>query len=578
MGFLASQGNFLANDSGLRLIAGLPLTRTVSGLIMSEDFASIADWTPETGDWSVEEDAAYIAYPVPRVFLPLGAAGQSDDSNVRQVWCYRDNLNTLWAFYDGSDQPNLTTATAGVHAARSRDGGKTWVRYGRQLDPSDGYWARINGFVLLVSGTYYLYSLADNPAGTGDGQPYLTSIFSAPSLTGPWSFVRDFPGVGAAGQWDATSHYTSCVIPDSGTYRAFIGGISDVLPTYNIGMDESSAPGGVFTKDGALTIPNAGKPENVKVWFDNILNRWCMLSNQVHSSGLYTDRNRMFLSTSITDWSSATYKDVQSATAAIDTSQLDVVGVAAPVYNLDATVYRDGNYLPFSYDGLPTDGNQIGRKGLAGVLEPSRYCAKCAVGAGGSTLYRAQANTNFVAEFAFDLSAAAPGAVEFSYRRDNSGTALTNGYALSFSTAGAVALYSVASGTPTTLESHSIAAFTLQRTYRLRVEVSGTSHKAYLDGDEIINSSDATYASGAAISLRAQNCTARFRNLHMRTSNTVTISGADAPVSLLSHGGLYVAEHQTSITHTHYPMRYLVSGGIFTKSDDGIYGGDTWTV
>lgn len=560
-------------------VGGFTAIRTVSGLLLSEDFVNLSNWTIEAGAWAVEEDPAYVAYPIPRILLPLGAAGQSDDGTVRQVWTYRDGMGELWAFYDATDAPNMTTSLEGVHVASSIDGGKTWTRHGRQLDPSGGYWSRANGFILLVVGTYYLYSLADNPAGTGDATPYLSSVFSGPSLTGPWTFVYDFPGVGTSGAWDDRSHYTTCVLPvGDGTYRAYVGGISSGAALYGIGLDTAADPGGTFSKVGALTLANAYRPENPKIWWDSKLNLWCMLTNQVSSTGTYTDRNRLFLSASPTDWSSATYKDIQHNMAIIDTSQLDVIGAAAPTYNLDGTVYRDVDYLPFTYDGLPTDGNHQGRNGLAGVLEPSRYCGTGTTGATGRIMLRALVHTDFVAEFAFDTPSTSIGALSFQYRRNSNAVAMNTGYDIDFSMGSQVILYRFVAGTVTQLAAYSGHVKMVNRIYRVRVEVSGSKHTIYLDGEKILEVTDATAAGGVAIGFRVYNCTVRVRNCHLRTSNTVTITGAAAAVSLHSSGGLYVTGHQTGIVHTHYPMRGLTAGGVYTSVTDGIYGGDTYAI
>lgn len=552
-------------------------TRVSSGLLASENFSNLSAWINDTNTWTVEEIPVYVAYPTERIFLPLGISGSSDYGTIRELGCYYDN-GTLLLFYDASNAPNfLATTTMGVHLASSTDGGKTWIRRGRQLNPSGGYWARMNGFVFKEGSTYYLYCLNNNPTGNGEGPPYTGSIFTSSSITGAWSLVSDFPGVGTSGQWDSVAHYPMSLVYYSGTYYAIIGGATPTAT--QIGYDTASNPDGTFTKAGTFGLSGVGMPENPKVWWDSVLNKWCMIANQINSSGLYTDSNRLFVSDNLTDWSAATFKDIQynkygSDACAIDTTQGDVIGVGSPIYTLSKTVYRDGIYIPFTYDALPTDGNHQGRKGMAGALEPSRYCAQgISSGGVGKNLRLSISHNDFVAEFSLEIVVG--GVAEYYYRRDNSGAEPTNGYDLSMSNSGPTILYKFSGGSPTSIATHG-TSLTVGRNHRFRIEVSGNNHKIYIDGVKVIDVNDSTYTSGATMAFRAYNVTMRVRNFHVRKSNIVTINNAPANVELQTPGGIYVTEHQTSITHTHYPMRSLRIGSSKSDFSDGIYGGDVY--
>jgi hypothetical protein len=267
----------------------------------------------------------------------------------------------------------------------------------------------------------------------------------------------------------------------------------------------------------------------------------------------------------------------------IDTTAGDVIGYASPLYLPSGIPSFDSNMVPFSYDGYPTDGNHHGRKILYGVLEPAPNAAYFS----GTTEKDMQADvshTSIVAEFViyFGAQTGVSAQICFLYRRESIVGPTQNGYqvALIPSPAGnaGVRFGKFVGGAYSQIEANTTFQPAIGRTYRCRIEASGTSHKVYIDGVLVIDATDSQFSSGATVALKGYQCTAYVWNLHCRKSNTVTVNGISGAVALHAPGDLYAAEGSGTIDYTHYPMRGLSAGGQYTRFEDGIYGGDEYEV
>lgn len=569
--------------------AGTPssgFTRTSRGLILSEDFASLALWGNE-GTWAANAGyPLYLAYPIPRYLLEPTPAS-SDANGIREGHVMVIG-STWYLYYDaganGSDPWK-------IQLARSTDRGKTWSKFGVQI--GIGAWAARGGnFIHKVGSTYYAWAVdAYSNAGNIPSPPYDGSIYTSSSPEGTWTLDSQGLVHNSVPGLNNNVACAPCIVVNGGTYHCFYGA-QDGSWVQRIVRQTAASPTGPWTNQGeVLPAGTRGHPENPMAWWSAALNRWCMLVNQINDAGTLTDLSSLFISTSLTDWSSAVRYDVQRAVLYgaqannIDTTQGNVVGVASPFYETDATPVLDGGYIPFVFDGYPTDGNHNGRRILGGVLEPMADCARGAFGDTAKCLVRTVANSDFVAEFSFyvESTTGEGGQLAFQYRRDSATADATSGYQVSFAVDSSVPgsqvveLYKFSGGTPTSIMTQSTLKPVTGRAYRIRIEVSGTSHKIYLDGVLMIDATDATHASGAAIAFKGYRATVRVYFVHLRTSNTVTITGAGSAVSLHSPGGIYVDEDVASITHTHYPMRALGNGATYAEFADGIYGGDEYS-
>jgi hypothetical protein len=191
-------------------------------------------------------------------------------------------------------------------------------------------------------------------------------------------------------------------------------------------------------------------------------------------------------------------------------------------------------------------------------------------------------HSDFVAEFEvdFDGYTASGSYIALEYRSNG-----TTGYRLMLKNeaSGKLRLETMAG---TTVQDGTGVAMTSGVAMRIKVAVSGTTHKAWLNGELQVNVTDATYASGTQLAFVGKNCTGDVRLFHVRSGDALTVHGLGAgeQIWLRTHGELPVdtvtanGSGIATYTGTHYPIsRVQGSAGDQRTSDGLLWGGDDLT-
>lgn len=340
------------------------LARSATGLLLNERWEDIGSWTAEAG-WSLARTPMFVALPRSGVVTLAPGAG-SDAGGIREGHMYIED-GTWYLWYGAGDG----TAGAGgpwrPQLAISTDRGLTWSRQGawniglnKTSTPADGAWAARDMLYLDKRSGKYLMQAMSAGAVTNNvpSQPYESDLFTADSLTGPWTFVRRSVVASASG-FDSLDAYAGSPVYHAGTWYLFYSAVQ-TGSLYSVSYGTSTTPFGPWTKLGSSLAGIPGSPENPKVFWSEALGRWVMLTNGVNTVAGLTDKNYVSISNSITDWSASTW--VQTQRPCLSDGNL-VVGIASPFYSLGGRVINahDGS-IPITYDTDPTDTNHIGRK------------------------------------------------------------------------------------------------------------------------------------------------------------------------------------------------------------------------
>lgn len=573
------------------------LSRTTSGLLYRSTGAE-ADWTMDAG-WTVEHEPTFVAFgPLPITHLgPDDYHGDSHGSREPQIFV---EGNTWHFFYDSGD---------GVHGwlfrhARSDNRGLTWTRLG-PMPPGyakygGGTWncGVVWGWLCKWGDTYYQYRMpSDTPFAAPNigltNSPYYYEIATAPSLDGPWTLVRSIPLV--PGTWAELDHLPGSVVKSGTTYHSFEQGRVGMAAT--VGRSSGTDPSGPFTMDPTRICDNttfglSGRsPENPKVFHSATLDRWTMLVNLIHPSGLLTDCNGLGCSPSVSDWSEAIFRRIQPVSPLHGSPS---IGVVSHLTGPDGLVIEGpGGEVPIVYDTDPTRhaeaGNHLGRRIRAGCLEPATHALWCA--GIGDTTYRQATRTLAHADFVLELAVEILG--EFAYNQTEFyvlyrfDAGIASGYRAVLLNNG-VSLQKMVSGSGSTL-SGPVAGQTYQTNlfHVLKLAVAGNRHRAWLDGTLQYDATDTSspIASGVRMGLLARGATLDVRLLSVRTSDTVTITGLTPGRSCLVRGygglpaGAALADGSGTAIHIHghYPLWAVEVNGVDHAPAGGIWGGDTLT-
>lgn len=568
------------------------VAHTTSGLLLQESFADLSAWTSD-GVWVAAADPSFVTFdPGPILVLSPGVSGSADYDGVREGQLFVEG--TTWTLlYDAGDDTHGWLQ----FTATSTDGGLTWTKNGAQsIGYSDGssgtYDATATGWIEKRGGTYYLYRVTANSvytAPTGQGLPkgpYQGDIWTASALGGTWTFLRTLP---VATGLDDSQNLTGSVVLDGTIYHHFsdcdMNGVSGVI------RFSFTTIGGSWTQTAeqifGSALSDGRRVENPKVFYHAGLSRWCMLLNLINSSG-QADQTGVALSASLTDWSAATLRHIQHASP-IDSP--NAVGVITHVTGPDGALVQDeAGRIPAIYDGLPRGnsgaGWHLGRSLRYVVLEPAAACACYTdVTTMPRRIVRTISHGNCVVEFACEFRTidATAGALALEFRRQNN----SNYYRLVLTPGAGMRLDKVVAGSVTLLQSALLSTekAVVNLVHRVRVQFSGTTIQAWLNGEEQINTTDSTYSSGGSVAIQATDLDGDVRLLSLRTAQTVTVTGvpSGSTLTLRGAGGFPVATATSSggtitLTAPHYPQSTLDIGGVPYKPADGIWGGDAYTV
>ena len=564
--------------------------RTSSGLIFKTDFESIDDWTND-GTFSKISDDALISFdPIPLYFNnPVGGS--------REVTLFKEG-SKLTLVYDVAVKD---VSVVVPHYSESTDGGKTWVAKGI-LGPGyskggGGTWVGVaGGYTTKIDGKYYTYRVCADTVGSAPNDfviwdNYVGEVWSADTIDGVWTFKDQTDTF--ANTWAHKLTLPGNVIKVGSTYYLTVQGYtSGTVPA--AGFYTSTTPYGPWTlvPTTVLTTAILGDSrwcENPKVFFHPTLNKYVFLTNTYIVANAYPDFNYVQISDNIDDWVGVSLRRYQSSYLDMDAITNKPIGVPTQVVNSDnEVVIGNNNFIPMIYDcegTAYTPGYHYGRKGKIVLLEPSRNTIRFDGSASGA-IRKIQSNTDFVVEFGVQFdSYTASELVGFIFRSDGSGD---NEYILQVQNGGdKLKLIKKVAGTPTTIET-GIASQVIygEMINRIKVVCSGTSIKAYSNGQLQIDSTDAAFSTGTHIGFAGGGgANTDIRLLQIRGSDTVTITGLPegTEVELIADGGICAASTIAnssgiaSFVLSHWPMESYTINGVNYPITDGIYGGDSYS-
>lgn len=565
------------------------ISKQSTGLILKESFDTLGGWV-STGGWQSVAASHLTSFNPSDIPCMSGRSINGTTAGAREGQIII--LAGVWyLIHDSGDGYNGWRE----FLAKSTDRGLSWNNLGATPEGvskiGGGAWAAVaNGWVERRGGTVYRHRVvAQNsfafPNVGLPGGPYYWDTWSASSIEGPWTAIRNIAT--EVGTWAANQKLPSCTVFDGSTYHHFAQGEGG--SGYCVGRTTSNDPDGDFTTAGAqIAGPSTtgfyGRQcENCKVFYSDHLGKWVMLVNLINTGGTFTDANAFLTSSSLTDWSGATGVIFQKV-CPIDNGNL-AIGVSCHITTDDGELVSGINgKIPFVFDGQPSmyssAGSHLGRKIFYSVLEPSTHVARVST-AGDNTdsISRSISHSDFSAEFAMRFTSGT--SVAFFFRQDGSG----NGYRITITKGSGLSLQKTVAGVTTTVSSGSGSQTAdIYSPTRIKVTATGTSIKAWLDGEIQINSTDTSFSSGAEIRLSAKAAVADLWLLSMRNSDSLTISGM-APGSsaiIRGAGGVpYAAaiandNGQATATLPHWPHDEIEINGVSYNGE--IWGGDSFSV
>lgn len=611
---------------------GRGATRTVSGKIYSDEFATSSGWTLDSGFSVVSDHPIPVSYlsPVPL----LARTGSGDESSVlREVtpMCVSDSL--WYVLYDSSDVNTAWT----IHLAKSTNKGRTWTRLGIQTSiahSGPAAWT-MSGFLVDGGDGYYYAYTQNSTAVQGDGVPignYSGAVYRclyANIEANNWAWVRDTPSLGGSGAFDEQCHETCCIVNINGTLHSYASArtasVSGVTG-WTIAHDTMSSYSSAMTKDGnggatlATAINNntgtGARPECPFVWFWAELGsgNWAMSTNAIASDASQAEANDTFIVSGTAsvqpDWNVVGSYRARIMYPGQNANR--AMGYIKPLTGSNGGVQKESDgAVGFFSEWNATDSQiHIHRDITQGQLEVSNTALQFTDGSPGqnTTAYYAIKNVgahgNCVIEFSLDFDAVGGGANAWSigvmYRQDNGKDATGTGYYLDIEPTGAVtncvtlrrmnagiahltSLYVQNAGVPAALDSRN------RQPYAYRIVANGGAHKLYGNGAQIYSITDGSpVASGSYFAIRGVGAIAKTRKLSIYSSDTVSLVGcpAGAAVSLRGAGGTVFGtatadgSGNATITSTHYPLYQLEVNGVFYDPADGgrVWGGDTFDV
>lgn len=554
------------------------------GLIYKTDFDLLNDWVND-GSFSSVIDNALIAFdPLPNSFNRT--IGGTDSTGVREATPLLDDSGNIFLLYDGGDGIKGWNN----HLAISPNGARTWVKTGI-IGPGHAkggggtHKGSGMGCIYKENGYYYFFRLwTDYITGDIPTPPYYGDIWKSSSINGPWTFIRELPIF--AGTWAHSEVYPGSVIKVGATYYFFVGAKNSL----------NKATAGIYTSnsiEGAWSLVNnvildstktgdLRTPENPKIFYHPVFGKYVLLNNLISSSGAVTDQSCIQISPSISDWSAASLRRIQSLNP-MDAQ--NATGVIAPLVHFDGSpIIGTNNFVPAFYDcgGINSPGYHIQRAIKTVMLEPSLYTLRFNGAAFGKIL-KPLSNKNFVSEFGIQFSSYNVGEwVSFSYRSNDTGT---NQYRLKIRNGGdKMQLTKVLNGIETIVGNGSGNVVTAPgMIHRIKTIISGTSHKMYIDGEPQIDVIDESLTDGTHIGFCGVNAAgADIRLLHLRTGNTVKIVGLpeNSLITLMADGDIAVSSGlannlgEIEFTNSHFPFSKININGVNFNVNNGIWGGD----
>ena len=350
-----------------------------SGLLFRSD-GTMTGWTGNSGDYS--SDAAspsLISFQRPAILA--ATPGTPDAGGDREGFHFIDTDGTRYMFTGSGDGTNGAGGPWRPQYAYSTDGGLTWTKLGPMsmglTNGLGGSWASTDNLFFEKRGSFYYLHRLTAAAVTQNicTPPYTSDVWRAASVTGTYTYQRATVALTSGGTFAERDAYASCMVLNAGTYYLFWSATTNA-PEYQVSYSTGTSPDGPFTPIGSAILPVGikGQPENPEVFWHAGINKWVMICNQVNLALGKTDLNRVFFSNSLTDWSAASWHDIQRV-APLD--GVEVIGLSRATRSAtdNLPIFDALGNVPIIYDTDPTGtgspANHIGRKIRYGVLQPS---------------------------------------------------------------------------------------------------------------------------------------------------------------------------------------------------------------
>lgn len=472
---------------------------------------------------------------------------------------------------------------------------------GQFLDPNDGNWYQVLG--LANNG------ISDQGGVFGPGTAGI--VKSTTGIQGPYTQINTVNGV--SGSW-AESIGPSTIYWDGTNYNYWISGAPNASVSSSVsvlGNFQATTLTGTFTPptpstptyDGPVNGPNLTAVsqdgvEGVDISYNSVLGLYILLGastiagSQDYSTVMQTSANLTFPTSG---WKHVQWVDADFHLVISDGA------IAKSGENQQAMTGPNGEMVILNSDQRPNWTDVAGSfphyTGLVAhfaVLEPAAAVIRY-TGSADETLRglsRAISHTDVTIEAAAELTGVngGGGLLSFAYRSDGSGN---NEYRAVLTANGHWSLGKVSGGTPTTLAAGSGSqawgnfGAALGVLHRLKVQVIGNVHSAWLDGEQQYTFTDSSspLTSGTTLTAYGEGANFDVINLSCRTSDTITVTGMQPDTScwLRAACGIPIAPIVANgsgvgtLSYGHFPLFSLdIAGTDYTVGTDSrIWGGDT---
>ena len=580
------------------------LARASSGLLYQSD-GSLTGWTGGT-QWTSVTATRIVAAPA----VPMSPGALPNQVKGEPKW---EAVGGVWYFsYD-----DIFTGSQSVPGIQvSNDRGISWVDLGQLKFASaipGGGAAVVSFFLDPVSNNWHLHLLTGASVfnGTGLNGPFQQYIYkSTTGILGPYTQINS---VGPnAGSWCDTSSSSGSCFWDGTNYWLFAGGMNAARVSL-IGTWKATTLTGTFVQptpstplfDVTVNGPiqtNIFSCENTSYGFNPVLGLYLIAVNSDITDGhnnYWSWGTMLQTSTTGTSFSGSGWKTIQWVCPA--DAQNVILDVTQFLHNGSNNQLATGpngemaSIFSTQKPGGPFTPEYSNLQSRMAVLEPAtaliRYTG--AVDTTQRALMRLLDHTDITIECGAELTGVngSGGSLVIAYRDDGAGK--SSEYQATITANGHWSLVKVVASTPTTLAAGSGSQVfgnlgaTLGYIHRLKVQVVGNVHTAWLDGElqYTFTDSSSPFTSGTTLSLFGQGVNCDVINLTCRTSDTITVNGMQPNTSvwLRAACGIPIAPIVANssgvgtIAYGHFPLFSLdIAGTDYTVGTDSrIWGGDT---
>jgi hypothetical protein len=581
------------------------LARTTSGLLYQSD-GSLTGWTGAS-QWSSVSTTRFVTAPAMPISLSANHEQSKGEPTIKVV-------GGLWyLMYNNRELLVSGVLKVLTSIQTSGDRGITWYDIGPVNIPSIPGGGLSGGcFLDPVSSKWFMLGSSGPSLTPGGGLngPYTFLVYqsSGGNIQGPYTLINTLANV--PGTWANGSLGAGSLIYDGTNYQVFASA-TDVASVPVIGLLQFAS---VMTATPTLPTPStpfydvtASGPnltsvgmfgvEGCCVVYNSVLNLWVGLIACAGNDGNAYDFSTAFNSSStITGFSTSTWKHCQWVCPADTKGIISGANIVIAGSNNAAMCGPNGEMVLISAgqraDAVDIAGHYTDLQPNLAIVEPAstviRYTG--ASDTTGRNLLRGLAHTDITIEFGCELTGVngSGGVLIVEYRNDNNG----NTYAAQLATSthfglvkglgGSFTLVAAGSGT----QVFGNLGATLGMIHRIKIQVIGNVHSAWLDGELQYTYTDTSspIASGVYLTIDAQGINCDLINLSCRTSDTITVNGMQPNTScwLRAACGIPVApviansSGVGTISYQHFPLFSLDIGGTdyTVGSDSRIWGGD----